>query len=96
VREQIRTLFQAGSIGALTDEQSLERYRTPEGLCSETAFAALVERHGPMVLGVCSRLLFDSHLAEDAFQATFLGRPAVLVLESPRGKPPFFLGTTRY
>ena len=70
--EQIRTLFHAGSLGGLTDGQLLDRYASRDGECAEMAFTALVERHGPMVLGVCRRLLSDSHLAEDAFQATFL------------------------
>src|SRR5262245_32407103 len=38
----------------------------------ELAFAALVRRHGAMVLGVARRLLHDAHAADDVFQATFL------------------------
>jgi RNA polymerase sigma factor (sigma-70 family) len=55
--------------GGATDEQMLNRFLRGR---EEAAFAALVARHGPMVLGLCRRLLRDPHHAEDAFQATFL------------------------
>src|SRR5262249_61772913 len=52
-----------------TDGLLLERYVTRH---DEEAFTALVQRHGPMVLNVCRRILPEAHDAEDAFQATFL------------------------
>jgi RNA polymerase sigma factor (sigma-70 family) len=52
-----------------TDAALLESY---VGTADPDAFAALVRRHGPMVRGVCRRLLRDPHDADDAFQATFL------------------------
>lgn len=72
VAQQIETLFNGGSMAALTDGQLLERFNARRDAAGEAAFAALVTRHGPMVLGVCHQLLDDRHLAEDAFQATFL------------------------
>jgi RNA polymerase sigma factor (sigma-70 family) len=57
------------SILILTDAQLLERFKAQQ---DETAFEALLHRHGPLVYGVCRRLLYDPHDAEDAFQATFL------------------------
>ena len=56
----------------LTDGQLLERFATDGGEAAELAFAALVERHGPMVLRVCRGVLRDPNDVEDAFQATFL------------------------
>ena len=59
-------------MAGLSDRQLLERFNVRRDAGSEAAFAALVARHGPMVHAVCRQLLDDGHLADDAFQATFL------------------------
>jgi RNA polymerase sigma factor (sigma-70 family) len=53
----------------LPDEQLLDRFARGG---DESAFALLVKRHGPLVLGAAHRLLRDAHAAEDCFQAVFL------------------------
>ncbi len=68
----ISTLFSNGMLGGLTDRQLLERFVNRNGSSAEDAFTILLERHGPMVWGVCRRLLSDRDAAADAFQATFL------------------------
>src|SRR4051812_19243367 len=78
VLRDLRTLFGPGTASGLSDAQLLEHFvarRAEAGAAAdaaEAAFAALVARHGPMVLGVCRRTLPDPADVEDAFQATFL------------------------
>src|SRR5262249_49081220 len=72
VARQLGALFEGGPAAGLSDRQLLERFVADRGAAGEAAFAAMVARHGPMVLGVCRQLLDDRHHAEDAFQATFL------------------------
>src|SRR5262249_31087733 len=69
VLRHVRRLAEAPNVEGPSDGDLLERFA---GRGEEGAFAALVRRHGPMVLGVCRRVLRDGHGAEDAFQATFL------------------------
>ena len=68
----IDALFRLGVVSGMSDGQLLDRFAAQAGPESERAFEALVRRHGPMVLGVCRRMLGDEHAAEDSFQATFM------------------------
>jgi RNA polymerase sigma-70 factor (ECF subfamily) len=79
----LRVLFDVGVTGTLTDGQLLDRFVARR---EEAVFEVILHRHGPMVWGVCRRVLRDHHDAEDAFQATFLvlARKASSVL--PREK----------
>jgi RNA polymerase sigma factor (sigma-70 family) len=62
-------IFRGETISGLSEWQLLERYLERR---DELAFEAIVSRHGPMVMGVCRRILGASADVEDAFQATFL------------------------
>src|SRR5438105_10301483 len=75
-----------------SDQQLLHRFVLER---NEEAFAAIVDRHGPMVMGVCRRILRNVQDAEDAFQVTFL----VLVrkagsLRHPTSLASWHLGST--
>jgi RNA polymerase sigma factor (sigma-70 family) len=69
---QIQTLYTSGAVGGLTDAELVDRYLCRHGTEREDAFTVLVQRHGPMVLRVCRRMLGGSADAEDSFQAVFL------------------------
>ncbi len=72
VVDGIKTLFDGGATSTLSDGSLLERFLNDRDSVGEAAFAAIVERHGPMVQRVCRGVLRESHDADDAFQATFL------------------------
>ncbi len=92
VVRQIGSLFDGGSVAGLTDRQLIERFNDRRDAIGEAAFAALVARHGAMVLHVCRQLLGDQHHAEDAFQAVFL----VLARKARSIRDPDLLGNWLY
>jgi RNA polymerase sigma factor (sigma-70 family) len=79
----------AHGAGGVADAQLLESYIADR---DEVAFEGLLRRHGPMVLGVCRRVLGNDADAEDAFQATFL----VLVRKAASVRPRGLVGNWLY
>ncbi len=65
----LERLWSEGTLTGLGSEALLERYLATG---DEAAFEALVAQHGPMVLGLCRRMLADPRDVEDAFQAVFM------------------------
>src|SRR4051812_5107173 len=65
----LRRALGASALTEASDVQLLEQFVAQQ---DEAAFAALLRRHGPMVWGICKRLVNHQQDAEDCFQATFL------------------------
>lgn len=85
----IRDLVLAGDTSGIDDATLLALFVSAS---EEAAFEAIVRRHGPLVYGVCLRVLQNASDAEDAFQATFL----VLVRKAAGLKRPELLGSWLY
>ena len=72
VEAELRTLFEVGVVAGRPDGELLDLFLAAGGPAAEVAFAALVERYGPMVWRICRDVLREANDADDAFQATFL------------------------
>jgi RNA polymerase sigma factor (sigma-70 family) len=79
---RVSGLLAATRNAGASDAELLNRYVAER---DGPAFAALVARHGSMVFGVCQRIISDWHIAEDAFQATFLVLARRAATVSPSG-----------
>jgi RNA polymerase sigma factor (sigma-70 family) len=87
--QHLRGALLLGEGADLTDGQLLESFISRR---EQAALEALVRRHGPMVWGVCCRILHNHHDTEDAFQATFL----VLVRKAASVTPREMVGNWLY
>ena len=85
VIDHLRSVLSKQQAAGITDADLVKRYAQQR---DEAAFELLLRRHGPMVLGVCRRVLHNLHDAEDAFQATFL----VLVRRASSLRSPGMIG----
>ncbi len=72
VIDDLGMLLSAGTPCGLPDDWLLEMFVSRPDGSGQAAFAALVQRHGPMVHRVCRGVLREWHDADDAYQATFL------------------------
>ena len=72
VGRQLDVLWTSGTLTGLSDAQLVGRFTGVRDATAELAFRELMNRHGPMVMGVCRQILRRPHDADDAFQATFL------------------------
>src|SRR5713101_5014586 len=88
IRHLRRAVLRQDATGG-TDGQLLASFIEQK---DEAAFEVLVRRHGPMVFGVCRRVVGNHHDAEDAFQATFL----VLVRKAASIQPRELVGNWLY
>jgi RNA polymerase sigma factor (sigma-70 family) len=66
---QVARVFRDGTLAGMSDRQVLERFIEHR---DETAFEAILHRHGAMVRNVCRQMLFDPHDVDDAVQSVFL------------------------
>src|SRR5260370_38925884 len=89
VLHNLRRSLSCHDEAGLKDGDLLECFVTR---CDQDAFASLMRRHGPMVFGVCWRVLRNEADAEDAFQATFL----VLVRKATTIRPRNMVGNWLY
>ncbi len=87
--DSVGRLFATGTATAMCEAELLERF-VSQG--DPAAFEVILERHGPMVLRVCRRVLEDPNDVDDAFQATFL----ILVKKAASIRDREVLGTWLY
>ncbi len=71
IGRNLARLFEGGAVAGLGEAQLLDHVARRDAL-AESAFEAILTRHGPAVLACCRRVLGDSAAADDAFQAAFL------------------------